>query len=326
MKQVEFVVAAPPEEVVRCAEAEAPAAPGPNDVLVKVLAFPINPADLLTMQGIYPRADATTPAIGNEAAGEIAAVGGNVRDLAVGDRVILLSLNNWREYRLVNAREVVKISPRGDILQQAGLKVNPATADLLFSQFVELEPGSWIIQNAANSAVGRAAIQLARISGIRTVNIVRRPDVVDELKALGAEIVLLDGDDLPGRVAEQVENAPILLGMDCVGGTATDRIASCLGQGATLVVYGAMSGQTAAIGPGTIVFNDLRIRGFWLTRYLSNASRDTTETFYRRLDDLSASGRLLTKIDSVFRADDIKSAVRRACQAGLDGKVIVRFN
>jgi NADPH:quinone reductase-like Zn-dependent oxidoreductase len=138
--------------------------------------------------------------------------------------------------------------------------------------------------------------------------------------------VLLDGDDLPGRVAEQVENAPILLGMDCVGGTATDRIASCLGQGATLVVYGAMSGQTAAIGPGTIVFNDLRIRGFWLTRYLSNASRDTTETFYRRLDDLSASGRLLTKIDSVFHADDIRSAVRRACQAGLDGKVIVRFS
>jgi len=326
MKQIEFAVAGPPEEVVRCAEAEAPAAPGPDDVLVKVLAFPINPADLLTMQGIYPRADATTPAIGNEAAGEIAAIGENVRDLAVGDRVILLSLNNWREYRLVNAPDVVRISPRGDILQQAGLKVNPATADLLFSQFVELEPGSCIIQNAANSAVGRAAIQLARISGIRTVNIVRRPDVVDELRALGAEIVLLDGDDLPRRVAEQVEDAPILLGMDCVGGTATDRIASCLGQGATLVIYGAMSGQTAALAPGTIVFNDLRIRGFWLTRYLSNASHDTTETFYRRLSELSASGRLVAKIDSVFCADDIRSAVRRACQAGLDGKVIVRFN
>lgn len=87
-----------------------------------------------------------TPAIGNEAAGEIVTVGENVRDLAVGDRVILLSLNNWRQYRLVNAREVVRISPRGDILQQAGLKVNPATADLLFSQFVELEPGSWVIR------------------------------------------------------------------------------------------------------------------------------------------------------------------------------------
>lgn len=326
MKQIEFAVAGPPEEVVRCAEAEAPAAPGPDDVLIKVLAFPINPADLLTMQGIYPRADATTPAIGNEAAGEIAAVGENVRDLAVSDRVILLSLNNWREYQRVNAREVVRISPRGDILQQAGLKVNPATADLLFSQFVELEPGSWIIQNAANSAVGRAAIQLARISGFRTVNIVRRPDAIDELKALGAEIVLLDGDDLARRVTDAVENAPILLGMDCVGGTATDRIASCLGQGATLVIYGAMSGQTVAVAPGTIVFRDLRIRGFWLTRYLSSAPRDATEVLYRRLDELSANGRLLTKIDSVFRADDIKSAVRRACQAGIDGKVIVRFN
>ena len=87
-----------------------------------------------------------------------------------------------------------------------------------------------------------------------------------------------------------------------------------------------MSGQTAAIAPGTVVFNDLRIRGFWLTRCLSNASRDTTEILYRRLDGLSASGRLLTKINWVFRADDIKSAVRRACQAGIDGKVIVRFN
>ena len=202
-------------------------------MLVKVLAFPINPADLLTMQGIYPRADVPTPAIGNEAAGEIVAVGENVRDLAVGDRVILLSLNNWRQYRLVNAREVVRISPRGDILQQAGLKVNPATADLLFSQFVELEPGSWVIQNAANSAVGRAANSArTRISGIRTVNIVRRPDVVDELKALGAEIVLLDGDDLPGRVAEQVENAPILLGMDSCrrNSHGPDRLVSWSGR------------------------------------------------------------------------------------------------
>src|SRR5258707_12076584 len=105
MKQIEFIVAGPPEEVVRCTETERPEALGPNDVLVRILAFPINPADLLTMQGIYPRLDSATRVVGNEAVGEIAAIGENVQDLAAGERVILLSPNNWREYRLVNAYE-----------------------------------------------------------------------------------------------------------------------------------------------------------------------------------------------------------------------------
>src|SRR5260370_1190739 len=131
MKQIEFSAPGIPEDVVRYADAAAPSSIGSDEVLVKVLAFPINPADLLTMQGIYPRLDSTTKAIGNEAVGEISATGDAVADLAQGDRVILLSLNNWRQYRQVKAHEVVKISPRGDVMQQSGLKVNPATASLL---------------------------------------------------------------------------------------------------------------------------------------------------------------------------------------------------
>ncbi|MFB9262075.1 MDR family NADPH-dependent oxidoreductase [Bradyrhizobium erythrophlei] len=326
MKQIEFAAAGKPEEVVVYADAEAPSGTGPDEVLVKVLAFPINPADLLTMQGIYPRLDTTTSAIGNEAVGEIAAVGANVGNLVPGDRVILLSLNNWREFRLLKASEVVKVSTHGDVVQQAGLKVNPATANLLLHQFVELKAGDWIIQNAANSAVGRAAIQLARILGIKTVNIVRRSDVLDELRALGADVVLLDGDDLPQRVGAATENATIPLGIDCVSGNATDRIASCLGPGATLAIYGAISGERANVAPGTIVFNDLRIRGLWLSKYLMDAPREAIEALYRRLDGVSISGQMTTKIDSIFRADDIKGAVRRASQTGIDGKVIVTFN
>jgi len=326
VKQIEFATAGKPEDVVRYADAPAPSATAPDNVLVKIMAFPINPADLLTMQGIYPRLGTATRAIGNEAVGEIAAVGADVRDFVPGDRVIMLSLDNWREYRLVKASEVVKVSPHGDILQQSGLKVNPATASLLLRQFVELKAGNWIIQNAANSAVGRAAIQLALISGVRTVNLVRRSNVMDELKALGAHAVLLDGDDLAGRVRAATGNAPILLGIDSVGGAATDRIASCLSPGATLVIYGAMSGEPATVAPGAVVFNDLRIRGLWLSKYLMSAPRDAIDVLYRRLDELSVSGRLATKIDSVFSADDIKGAVRRASEAGINGKVVVRFN
>ena len=218
MKQVEFASSGRPEDVVRYADAEAPLPPVSDQVLVKVLAFPINPADLLTMQGVYPRFDPDTAAIGNEAVGEVSAIGPDVRDLAPGDRVILLSLNNWRECRLVKARDVFKVSSRGDVLQQAGLKVNPATASLLLEAFVELKAGDWIIQNAANSAVSRATIQLARLAGIRTVNVVRRSDVMEQLKALGADVVLSDGDDLALRVQAATGNAPIPLGIDSVGG------------------------------------------------------------------------------------------------------------
>ena len=105
-----------------------------------------------TMQGIYPRLDASTQAIGNEAVGEIIAIGKDVEDLEPGNRVILLSLNNWREYRLVKAHEVVRVSPKGGLMQQSGLKVNPATASMLLGDFVELQTGDWIVQNAGTPA------------------------------------------------------------------------------------------------------------------------------------------------------------------------------
>jgi NADPH:quinone reductase-like Zn-dependent oxidoreductase len=197
---------------------------------------------------------------------------------------------------------------------------------MLLSDFVELQIGDWIVQNAANSSVGRAAIQLARLSGIRTVNVVRRSDVIDELKALGGDVVLPDGEDLAEHIAAATKNAPVRLGIDSVGGRATNRIASCLEPGGTLVIYGAMSGELAAIAPGTIVFKDLRVRGLWLSKRLQSASRDAIDVLYRGLDELSVSGRLVAKIDSVFRADDIRNAVQRASQPGIDGKVIVTFN
>jgi len=326
MKQIEFSSVGRPEEVVRYAEAEMPPNPAAGEVLVKVLAFPVNPADLLTLQGVYPPLDTSTNAIGNEAIGVISAVGDGVRGLAVSDRVILLGHNNWREYRLVRAAEVLKISADGDILQQAGLKVNPATAALLLQGFVELGEGEWLVQNAANSAVGRSVIQLARLSGIKTVNVVRRADVVEELRGLGASVVLQDGDDLPRRIQAATGDAPIKLGIDSVGGPATDRLASCLDSGAMLVVYGAMSGAQSVINPGTLVFRDIRIRGFWLSKHLNDAPRETLAALYGRLDELAGSGRLVTSIDSVFPAHDIANAVRRASQAGIGGKVLVAFD
>lgn len=325
MKQIEFAGAGVPHDVVRCADVEQPVIGAPNDVLVRVQAFPINPADLLTMQGVYPRTDASTMAIGNEAIGEVTDIGQDITDLQPGDRVILLSLNNWREFRLVKRSEVFKVSHDGDLLQQAGLKVNPATARLLLSNVVALNPGDWIIQSAANSAVGRAVIQIARLRGIRTINVVRRADVADELSALGADVVVDDCPDLANVVTAASGGVPIKLGLDSVGGATSDRLAACLAPEATLVIYGAMSGEPVTVSPGTLVFKNLTLRSFWLTPYLMKAAAADLHTLYRTLDDMVVSGGLTTKIDSEFSVHAIEDAIRRASQPALNGKVMVRF-
>ncbi|MBS0521497.1 MAG: 2-enoyl thioester reductase domain-containing protein [Proteobacteria bacterium] len=326
MRQIEFTAPGIPHEVVACAEVPDPSAPGLNEILVRVRAFPINPADLLTLRGIYPRPNEDTRALGNEAVGEVAATGDGVKDLVVGDRVMLLSLNNWRELRRVKRQEVIKLSSRGDIIRQCGIKVNPATAHLLLTGFVTLKAGDWIIQDAANSGVGRLVIQFARIAGIRTVNVVRRLELANELKTLGGDVVVPDGGDLRQRVAAATNGAALALGFDCVGGAAAGRLASCLGNGGTLVVYGAMSGEQIAVDPALIVFGDLCVRGLWLTRYLTAMPAHQVVSLYEFLDKTMIAGDLVSGIDSVFRAEDIKSAVDRASQPGLDGKVVVRFD
>lgn len=326
MKQVQFHRIGPPEDVVQCVEVPEPEISAEDEVLVRVEAFPVNPADLLVMRGVYPRVTPGSPTLGNEAIGIVRAVGAAVREVAPGDRVVLLSPDNWGAVRVAKERDVVRVPREGDRLQFAGLKVNPATAALLLRLFVDLRPGDWILQNAANSAVGRAAIQIARSRGLRTVNIVRTQAAADDLAAADGDAVLVDGEDLAARVSVATAKAPLRLATDAVAGSATQRLASCLAPGGSLVVYGAMSGEPAAINPGLLVFNDIRLRGFWLTRHLSIAPRPEIAALYAELAGLVAAGRLVTSIDAVFGIDAIRDAVRRAGAGGRAGKVMVTFD
>jgi mitochondrial enoyl-[acyl-carrier protein] reductase / trans-2-enoyl-CoA reductase len=325
MRQIQFHRIGTPAEVVECVDVADPAISAPDEILVRVEVFPINPADLLTLQGYYPRSDPAAPTLGVEALAVVEAVGSSVTDVVPGDRVILLSVDNWSERKAVKAHEVVHVSATFDALHLASLKVNPATAALLLTHFVDLQPGEWFLQNAANSAVGRAAIQIARSRGIKSANVVRRAEVAAELKRLGADIVLVDGDDLPTRLAGAANGAAIRLALDAVAGSATNRLASCLGPEGTLVIYGAMSGEAAAVNPGLMVFQDIAIRGFWLTRYLATAPRSDVLRLYADLEKMMGGSQFVSAVNSVFAAEDIKAAVKRAGEVDGGGKVFVHF-
>src|SRR5213078_1382089 len=118
--------------------------------------------------------------------------------------------------RRVKADVVVPVPPRMDVRQAAMLRINPPTALLLLTDIVALKPGDWVIQNVANSAVGRLLVRLAAARGYRTMNVVRRDSLFAELHALGADACVVDGPELAGKVKAQTGGSLVRLAIDAV--------------------------------------------------------------------------------------------------------------
>ena len=201
MKKIEITAYGAPEEVAHCIEAPAVGDPGPGEVVFDILAFPINPADISFCRGSYRLRPPLPATPGAEGLGRVIAVGAGVMHVKPGELVINMQRENWTQRRRVKAEDAVPIPPGLDLAQAAMLRINPPTALLLLEDHVALNPGDWVIQNVANSAVGRHVIVLAKAHGVRTVNVVRRDDVAGELRDLGADVVLKD-DRIEKSVAE----------------------------------------------------------------------------------------------------------------------------
>src|SRR3954463_792027 len=165
---------------------------GPGEVVVKMSAAPINPADLNSIEGKYPIKQPLPATPGMEGAGVVTEIGSDVRNLAVGTQVILPhSFGTWREVAVITADKLVAVPAEIEPVQAAMLKVNPITAWRMIHDFVSLRRGDWLIQNAANSGAGQCVIQIARELGFKTVNVVRRAELVEELRSLGGDVVLV---------------------------------------------------------------------------------------------------------------------------------------
>jgi len=206
------------------------------------------------------------------------------------------------------------------------VRINPPTALLMLSDFVDLKPGDWVIQNVANSAVGRLLIVLAGQRGLRTVNVVRRAELADELKALGGDLVIVDGEDLAQRVAKQTAEARIMLGVEAIGGAATGRLADCIATDGTLVHYGSMSGEDPAVGRSNFIYRGVRLTGFMLGRFLAKRSPEKIREIYAGLAAQVMAGKLQAPVDTVYPIEKIKEALAHADKGGRNGKILVSPN
>ena len=197
----------------------------------------------------------------------------------------------------MKAEKVVLAPQEIEPVQAAMLKINPITAWRMLHDFVPLQRGDWFIQNAANSAAGRAAIQIGRELGYRSVNVVRRQELVAELEAEGADVVAIDGEQLRDEVAERTQRAPIRLALNAVGGDSAVQLAKTLAPEATMVTYGAMSLQPLKIPNGMLIFKNLCFTGFWVNKWYDAATPQQREETFAPLFEMAKRGLLRTKIE-----------------------------
>ncbi|MDP3162788.1 MAG: zinc-dependent alcohol dehydrogenase family protein [Reyranella sp.] len=326
MKQVLIDGYGTPWEVARCAEVPDVGEPGPDEVVFDVLAFPINPADMWFCKGSYRLKPPLPATPGAECVGRVVAVGAAVRHVAQGDLVINLQRENWTQRRRVKGDDAIPLPPGIDLRQAAMVRINPPTAQLMLSDFVDLKAGDWVIQNVANSAVGRLLIVLAKQRGLRTVNVVRRADLAGELKALGADLVIVDGDDLAARVAAVTGDANIRLGVEAIGGAATGRIVDCVATDATVVHYGSMSGEDPKVGRSNFIYRGVKLTGFMLGRGLAKRSPEKIRAIYADLAGQVMAGTLSAPVDTIYPIEKIKEALAHADKGGRNGKILVSPN
>src|SRR3989449_1511416 len=251
MRQLQLVAFGEPSEVIELNTVSEPLL-GQEDALVSMEAAPINPSDFLLVRGIYGVRPNFPFSLGAEGVGRVAQTGSKVDPALQGKRVLILPTyeqGTWAEQVVVPARNLVPMSDEADPLQLSMIGINPSTAYLLLNRYVSLMPGDWIGQTAANSAMGQYIIALAKLAGVKTLNVVRREDAAEQVRQWGGDRIVLQGGNLHKDIEEALDGKKLSLVLDTVGGTPVGELAKSLKPGGSIVGYGLHSGQVPAMPP-----------------------------------------------------------------------------
>ena len=324
MQSVRFYEFGKPADVLRVEDVPQPEA-GANQVLVRLRARSINPSDLLTVRGLYgalPKLPATP---GLEGMGEVAALGDGVTNFSVGQRVIPLGVQGtWQEYVVAASAQLIPVPDSVSDETAAQFVVNPLTAWIMCVEELALQPGEWLLQTAAGSTLGRIVLQLARLRGFKTINVVRRREQVAELKSLGAdEVICTDDEDITKRVAEITGKAGVTKAIDAVGGDTGAAVMSALGRNGVMLLYGMLSLRPLPIDGGRVIFTSTTLRGFWLGDWLRSAAPERVQAVTSEMLRAMATSAIVPPVEAEYPLSDALAAVAHAERHGRSGKVLL---
>src|SRR5881396_169388 len=266
MRQLQLLAHGEPSDVIEL-NTVAESALCQEDVLISMEAAPLNPSDFVLVRGMYGIRPAFPSPVGAEGVGRVTQTGSKVDRTLQGKRVLILPTyeqGTWADQVVVCVRNLVPISDEADPLQLSMIGINPATAYLLLNRYVSLMPGDWIGQTAANSAMGQYVIKLAKLAGVKTLNVVRRKEVAEQVRQWGGDRVVLQGDNLHKDIEEALDGKKLSIVLDTVGGTPVGDLAKSLKTGGSIVGYAMQSGQFPAISSRDFIYRGLSFHGFWL--------------------------------------------------------------
>ena len=321
-KALQYLEHGDPQAVLSLVEIPVPE-PGSGEVLIEMQASPIHPSDLGLIMGSYGRPRIPPAIAGREGVGTVVKVGPGVDAKIVGRPVALPEDGGaWQEYQLSTAEDLLLLPALVPFEQLAVSILNPLTAWRLLNDFEYLNAGDVIVQNAGNSAVGQSVIQFARKMGIHCVSLVRNLESSAHLKSLGGTEVWEDNDDVVGRMKEYTEGKGAKLALNSVGGRSALRLARCLCPGGVHVTFGAMDASAVRFPTRNLIFDDVRMVGFWLDRWRRKQSAAGFRNAAEQVLQPLAMTELKHSIDQVFNLEEFQQALVRNQQSRL-GKVLL---
>jgi NADPH:quinone reductase-like Zn-dependent oxidoreductase len=328
MRQLQLLAHGEPSDVIEL-NTVAESALGQEDVLISMEAAPLNPSDFVLVRGMYGIRPAFPSPIGAEGVGRVTQTGSRVDSALQGKRVLILPTyeqGTWADQVVVPVRNTVPMSDEADPLQLSMIGINPATAYLLLSRYVSLMPGDWIGQTAANSAMGQYVIKLAKLAGVKTLNVVRRKEAAEQVRQFGGDRVVHEGDDLQKDIERALDGKRLSLVLDTVGGAPVGELAKALKPGGSVIVYALQSGQFPAVSPKDLIYRGLSLHGFWLINWIRNAPRAEIRETYEKLGALVADGSLSAAVEHVYPLEQFKEAFEHSSRSSRNGKILFKFD
>ncbi|KAL4088552.1 hypothetical protein QTP88_023645 [Uroleucon formosanum] len=307
-----------PMKVVSLIEQTLPDKLDDEQVLVKMIVAPVNPADINTIQGVYPVKPPLPATGGYEGIGDILAVGSCVKNLCPGDRVIPDgAMGTWCTTGVFDSKLLRKVSKDTNVYALSGISSNPCTAYRMLHDFVSLNKNDVVIQNGANSACGQNIIQLANIFGYTTVNIIRnRPEpdlenLKNHLKCLGASYILTEEELRTTDLFRSGVLPKPRLGINNIGGKSSTEVLRTLNNGGVMVTYGGMSREPVIVPTASFIFKDIQLRGFWMTRWRKeNVNTKQYNQMYDELLQLMKDGKLVAPAYKTLPLNSFKEALK----------------
>jgi trans-2-enoyl-CoA reductase len=310
-----------PAEVLSLVETPLPVV-GPDEVGLRLLAATINPSDFGIILGKYGRLPELPAVAGREGLAEVVETGIGVSHVQVGDHVVIPSSVGAWQTAMVAPAAGLRVIPRELPIEFGAMAtVNPTTAWRILRD-AHLEPGTWVVQNAANSSVGLFAIQMAKHLGLKTLNVVRRPELIEPLKAHGGDVVVTEDSGYEKQVAELTNKGNVQLAINSIGGESALRLLNALSHGGTHVTIGAMTFESVRFPTRQLIFENKTVTGFWMDRWLREQSAPRIQVMFDNLFNLVRSGVVTACVAERFPLERFAEALKANNEPKL-GKILL---